>query len=66
MYQDGEEGQGIRNELDLEGRCMMKVYIEGLKDLAIFVAQLAREGVTFVATFDYDKNQYEVELTGGF
>jgi hypothetical protein len=41
----------------------MTVYITELKDLAIFVAQLVREGVTFEAV--EDDGRYKVTLTGG-
>jgi hypothetical protein len=43
----------------------MKVYIDDIQDLAKFVAQLVREGVTFKAYFNASKAAWEVELTGG-
>lgn len=47
----------------------MKVIIHGTEELAKFVAQLVREGVTFTSSpqvNDVGVTSYLVEFTGGF
>jgi len=48
----------------------MKIYFEnteaGIRDLAVYTAELVRQGIQFEGFFDTSKKDYVVILTGGY